>query len=192
MASGSLEGKVAIITGGSAGIGRASAIAFAQAGARVAVADIDRAGGEETVDLIERDGSEALFVETDVSDALQVESLVAETVKAFGRLDCAHNNAGVIVGGGPTAKATEEEFDRTVAVNLKGVWLCVKYVVREMLTRGGGTIVNASSTLGLVGLPNLSGYVASKHGVVGLTKTAALEYADQATLSRALEGRRGY
>lgn len=174
--AGVLEGKVAIVTGGSSGIGRASAIALAEAGARVAVADIDCVGGDETVGLISRGEGEAIFVETDVSNARQVESLVEQTTKAFGRLDCAHNNAGIIVGGGPTAKATEEEFDRTVAVNLKGVWLCMKHEIPAMLEGGGGAIVNTSSGAGLVGEPGLAIYSATKHGIIGLTRSSAIEY----------------
>ncbi len=179
---GEMEGKVALITGGSSGIGRATAAEFAGRGVNVMIGDLDVEGGEETVGLVREIGCDASFVKTDVSQSQEVEMLVAATVDQFGQLDYGFNSAGAVKPHleaiSPTHEYPEENFDQIIAVNLKGVWLCVKHEVREMLTRGGGAIVNASSALGLVGLPNLSGYVASKHGVVGVTKTAALEYAD--------------
>ncbi len=174
---GRLDTKIALVTGAGSGIGRATALVFAREGAKVVVSDIVVAGGQETVRQIEAAGGEAIFVKADVSQAADVETLVAQTVETYGRLDCAFNNAGIEGGVKPTIDCTEEEFDRTIAVNLTGVWLCMKYEIQQMLSQGGGAIVNTASAAGLVGFPGLPDYVASKHGVVGLTKTAALEYA---------------
>lgn len=171
------RGKVALVTGAASGIGRASAQAFARRGARVLVADVDAEGGGETVDKIESAGGEAIFVSTDVSKAAEVEALVGRAVEEYGRLDFAHNNAGVGGQPGPLADGTEEDFERVVAVNLKGVWLCMKHEIRQMLAQGGGAIVNTSSIGGLLGFQGLTPYTASKHGVSGLTKNAALDYA---------------
>ena len=175
--AGLTEGKVALVTGAGSGIGRATALVFAREGAKVVVSDIVVAGGQETVQQIEAAGGEAIFVKADVSQAADVEALVTQTVETYGRLDCAFNNAGIEGGMKLTIDCTKEEFDRTIAVNLTGVWLCMKYEIQQMLSQGGGAIVNTASAAGLVGFPSLPDYVASKHGVVGLTKTAALEYA---------------
>ena len=175
--AGSLVGKVALVTGASSGIGRASALAFAREGAKVVVSDVNVDGGQETVRLIKGNGGEAIFVKADVSQAAEVEALVRQTVTAYGRLDYAHNNAGVEGAFTTTVAYPDESWERVLAVNLKGVWLCMKHEITQMLKQGGGAIVNTASGAGLVGVPNLSAYVASKHGVVGLTKTAALEYA---------------
>ena len=174
---GRLDNKIALVTGAGSGIGRATALVFAREGAKVVVSDIVVEGGQETVQQIEAAGGEAIFVKADVSQAADVETLVAKTVETYGRLDCAFNNAGIEGGVKPTIDCTEEEFDRTIAVNLTGVWLCMKYELQQMLSQGGGAIVNTASAAGLVGFPGLPDYVASKHGVLGLTKTAALEYA---------------
>ncbi len=174
---GQLDGKVALITGAGSGIGRASALVFAREGATVVVADVDAAGGAETVRLVESAGGRALFVKTDVSRASEVEALVQASVAAYGRLDYAHNNAGIEgMVLTPTADWTEEAWNRTININLKGVWLGMKYQIPRMLKQGGGAIVNTASIAGLVGSRS-AGYGASKHGIVGLTKTAALEYA---------------
>ncbi len=174
---GLLEGKVALVTGAGTGIGRASALAFAREGASVIVVDVDPAGGDETVSLIAAAGGSASFVSCDVTVAQQVESLVQQAVERHGRLDCAHNNAGVALGFARIAEASESDFDRTIAVNLKGVWLCLKYEIAQMLRQQpGGAIVNTASVSGLVASPGTSAYTSSKHGVVGLTKVAALEY----------------
>ncbi len=170
------DGKVALVTGAASGIGRASALAFAREGARVVVADVAVDGGEETVRLIADAGGEATFVKADVSKANEVEALVQKAVQTFGRLDYAHNNAGMLGAWAQTADCTEEEFDRVIAVNLKGVWLCMRYEIPQMLAWGGGAIVNTSSSSGLVATRGLPAYTASKHGVAGLTKTAAVEY----------------
>ena len=175
--TGFVAGKVALITGAGSGIGRASALAFAREGAKVVVADVIVEGGEETVRLIQQAGGEAVFMRADVSQAVEVEALVKKAVATYGRLDCAHNNAGIEGPGATTVEYAEAMWDRVIAVNLKGVWLCMKYEITEMLKHGGGAIVNTASTAGLVGYPRGSAYVASKHGVVGLTKTAVLEYA---------------
>lgn len=174
---GSFEGKVALVTGAGSGMGRASARAFAGEGASVVVADVDAEGGERTVSEVREAGGKAVFVQTDVSSAEDVEAMVETAVETFGRLDYAHNNAGIEREALPTADSTEEHWDRAIAVNLKGVWLCMKYEIPKMLEAGGGSIVNTSSTLGLIGMANAPAYVASKHGVVGLTRAAALDYA---------------
>ena len=175
--AGLTQGKVVLVTGAGSGIGRATALVFAREGAKVVVSDIVVEGGEETVQQIKAAGGEAIFVKADVSKAADVEALITQTVETYGRLDCAFNNAGIEGGVKPTIDCTEEEFDRTIAVNLTGVWLCMKYEIQQMLSQGGGAIVNTASVAGLVGFPGLPDYVASKHGVLGLTKTAALEYA---------------
>jgi NAD(P)-dependent dehydrogenase (short-subunit alcohol dehydrogenase family) len=173
-----LSGKVALVTGSASGIGRATALACAREGAKTVVSDVDVAGGGQTVGMIESAGGEAIFVRADVTADDEVAALVQMTVAAYGQLDCAFNNAGIECEyTHPEQRFTEETFHATVDTNLKGVWLCMKYEIQQMLSQGGGTIVNTASAAGLVGFPGLPDYVASKHGVVGLTKTAALEYA---------------
>jgi NAD(P)-dependent dehydrogenase (short-subunit alcohol dehydrogenase family) len=175
---GLLQGKIALVTGASSGIGRAAALVFAREGAPVLVADVSEEQGHETVKLVKDAGGEAVFARCDVSRATEVEALVATAVKQFGRLDCAYNNAGISGKIARTADETEEGFDRIMAINLRGVWLCMKYEILQMLKQEkGGAIVNTASAAGLVGSHGMSAYGASKHGVVGLTKTAALEYA---------------
>ncbi len=173
------ENKVALVTGGASGIGRATALAFAREGAKVVVVDVLVEDGETTVQMIKEAGGEAIFVRTDVSMAADVQALIDKVVETYGRLDYAHNNAGIEGHLATTTDCTEENWDRTIAINLKGVWLCMKYEIPRMLEQGGGAIVNTASVAGLVGFPNLPAYVASKHGVVGLTKATALEYAEQ-------------
>jgi len=175
--TGLLAGKVALVTGGGSGIGRASALTFAREGAKVVVADMAVEGGEETVRLIQQRSGEAVFVKTDVSRAAEVEALIARAVQTYGRLDCAHNNAGIEGAAATTIDYSEDDWARVIAINLTGVWLCMKYEIPQMLKQGAGAIVNTASTAGLVGYRGGAAYVASKHGVVGLTKTAALEYA---------------
>lgn len=170
------ENKVVLVTGGGGGIGRASALAFASAGARVAVTDRDTAAGQETVQQVRALGAQALFVQADVCQAPEVESMVAQVVAHFGRLDCAFNNAGIEEEHLRLADCAEETFDRIMAVNVKGVWLCMKYQLTQMLAQGGGSIVNTASVAGLVGAPKMAAYSASKHAVIGLTKSAAAEY----------------
>lgn len=167
--------KVAIVTGGSSGIGRATAIAFAKEGAKVVVADI--AEGHETVKLVQDVGGEAIFVRCDVARTADVKSLIQKTAETFGRLDFCFNNAGTEGMPALTHECTEESWDRTIDVNLKGIWACMKYEIAYMLMHGGGVIVNCASIAGLVGFTNSPAYTASKHGVVGLTKAAALENA---------------
>ena len=175
-----LDGKVAVVTGGTSGIGRDTALRFAQAGAKVVVAGRREPEGQETIKLIRVVGGEGLFVQTDVSKSTEVEGLVQKTVEKFDRLDIAFNNAGIEGNLAPIVGQSEEAFDRTVGVNLKGVFLCLKYELRQMLKQGtGGAIVNMASVLGLVGSAGVSAYSASKHGVIGLTKTAALENANK-------------
>src|SRR5437660_11736463 len=181
--TGIVEGKIALVTGGGGGIGRAAALAFAREGAKVAVADFDAAAARDTVAQINQAGGQAITLTGDVTRAEDVLAMVQDTVTAYGRLDCAFNNAG-IAGyqvdsvGQKTADWSEESFDRMIAVNLKGVWLCMREEIRVMQSHGGGAIVNTASIAGLIGLQTSSAYVAAKHGVIGLTKTAALEYAD--------------
>ena len=171
------DGKVALVTGAGSGIGRASALAFARAGARVIVADVNAAGGAETVRLIEEAEGEARFVSADVGDEAQVEDMVAECVNAFGRLDYAHNNAGIASAGAPLHEMDRATFDRVLAVNVVGVWLCLKHEARVMLKQGSGAVVNTASLAGLIGYPGHVEYSTSKHAVIGITRTAALEYA---------------
>jgi len=172
-----LDGKIALVTGGSSGIGRAAALACVREGARVVIADILVEGSEETVQMIEKSGGQAVFFKTDVSRADEVEALIKNAVATYGRLDCAFNNAGIGGGTSVTHKTDEEHWDRMININLKGVWLCMKYEIPQMLEQGGGAIVNTSSVAGLVAFKGTPAYVAAKHGVIGLTKTAALEYA---------------
>ena len=185
MAERLLDRKVTIITGGSSGIGRATAVLFAQEGARVAIFDRDEAGGQQTVEEIQESGGTAIFVRTDVSVAHDVESAVKRTVEEFGRLDVIFNGAGLSGrkwGDGPTADCTEEAWDRVLAINLKSVFLGCKYAIREMRKVGGGAIVNLSSVLGLVGGDEdfaTHAYAASKGGIISLTRSIAAYYAPQ-------------
>jgi NAD(P)-dependent dehydrogenase (short-subunit alcohol dehydrogenase family) len=169
------QDKVGIVTGGSFGIGRAAAIAFAKKGAKVAIADwVEDA---ETLNLIKSFGGEAIFLKCDVSKDEDVKVMVEKTISQYGRLDFAFNNAGIEGLSAPTHECTNENWDMTIGINLKGVWLCMKYEIQQMLKQGKGAIVNNASIAGLVGFQNIPAYVASKHGVIGLTKNAALEYA---------------
>lgn len=171
-----LQGKVAVVTGGTSGIGRDTAVLFAKAGAKVAVAGRREAEGEETLGLIRAAGGHGVFVKTDVSQDTQVRLLVHKTVEKFGRLDVAFNNAGIEGVAAPITEQPEEEWDRTLSINLKGVWLCLKYEMQQMLKQGGGgAIVNMASVAGFIGAAGLAAYCASKHAVLGLTKSAAIE-----------------
>ena len=162
----SFTGKVALVTGASSGIGRATALAFAREGAKVVVSDVVFDGGNETVQLIKKAGGEATFVKADVAQTADVESLVQQTVATYGRLDCAHNNAGISGPLTTVADTAESKWDRVIAINLKGVWLCMKYELQHMSKQGSGAIVNTASGAGLVGIAGASAYVASKHGVL--------------------------
>jgi NAD(P)-dependent dehydrogenase (short-subunit alcohol dehydrogenase family) len=172
-------GKVAVVTGGSSGIGRASALAFAREGARVVIADVNEAGSADTVRLIAERGGKADFVRTDVSRAADVEAMVTYAVERFGRLDFALNNAAVNVLPAPITQMPEEAWDQVVGTNLKWTWLCLKYEVAQLLRQDGGAIVNMASVQGVSGSANTSAYAASKHGIIGLTRSVALEVARQ-------------
>lgn len=177
--AGKLQDKIALVTGAASGIGRATALTFAREGAKLVIADMNDEGGQQTVHMITENGGAATFVQVDVTQATEVEAMLSKTVETYGRLDVAHNNAGV--GSRPRVllhELSEESWNHVIDINLKGVWLCMKYEITQMLQQGGGAIVNTASIMGLVGSWSRSGaYNASKHGVVGLTKTAALEYA---------------
>jgi NAD(P)-dependent dehydrogenase (short-subunit alcohol dehydrogenase family) len=177
-----LEGKSALVTGGGSGIGRATCITMAREGARVTVADLPGPAADETVELVRAAGGEAQAVVADVTKPDEVAAMVAAAVTAYGRLDCAYNNAGVAAvhvgaGGKRVGDISQESWDRMLAVNLTGVWLCMKHELAAMERQGGGVIVNTSSIAGLVGLPGSNAYVAAKHGVIGLTKAAAIDHA---------------
>jgi len=172
------KGKVALITGAGSGIGRAAALAFAAAGAKVLVADVDAGSNAETARLVNDGGGESIAVEADVTDEAAHENMVRTAVQRWGRLDCAHNNAGIAEPRVLTADLTAETWSRVIDVNLTGVWLGMKHQIRQMLEQGGGAIVNTASVVGLAAVRHQPAYVASKHGVIGLTKAAALEYAE--------------
>ena len=181
--AGLLDGKTALVTGGGNGIGREAALAFAREGARVAVADYEAESARETVALVNAAGGQAISLAGDITKSAEVEAMVNSAVAAYGRLDCAFNNAGIAphqveATGLFTAEWSETSFDRMIEVNLKGVWLCMKHELIRMQAQGGGAIVNTASIAGLIGLKRATAYVAAKHGVIGLTKTAALEYAE--------------
>lgn len=176
--AGMLQDQVALVTGGSTGIGRTTALAFAREGATVVIANRSVEGGEETVRLIAEQGGEAMFVKTDVSCVAEVEALIARTVERYGRLDCAFNNAGYEGMRVPTAEVPEADWQQALNTNLTGVWLCMKYELQQMLTQTHGCIVNMSSVVGLAGLNGISpALVACHHGIIGLTRQAAVEYA---------------
>jgi len=172
-----LSGKVLFITGASTGIGRATAFSFAKAKAHVAVVDVNTDAGSMTARMIKEQGGSAEFIRCDVSREPEVKSAIDQTVKAFGGIDYAFNNAGIEGEQCVTPACSTENWDKVIGINLTGVWYCMKYEIPEMLKRGGGSIVNCSSIAGLIGFPGIPAYTAAKHGVLGLTKTAALEYA---------------
>jgi NAD(P)-dependent dehydrogenase (short-subunit alcohol dehydrogenase family) len=171
-----LQGTVAIVTGAGSGIGQSTALAFAREGVKVVVSDVVEEAGEQTVKMITGAGGVAIFVKCDVSKSADVQELVKQTIDAFGRLDFACNNAGIGGESNPTADYSEEGWNKVIGINLTGVFLCMKYEIPEMLKQGRGVIVNMASILGRVGFANSPAYVSAKHGVMGLTKTAALEY----------------
>ena len=175
-----LAGKVAVVTGGTSGIGRDTAVLFAKAGAKVVVAGRRELEGKETIELVRAAGGDGLFVKTDVARAADVQALIEKTVAKFGRLDVAFNNAGIEGTWVPITEQSEDDWDRTIDINLKGTWLCLKYEIRQMLKQGGGgAVVNMASVAGWIGAPGAAAYCSSKHGVIGLTKSAALETATQ-------------
>jgi len=172
-------GKVALVTGGGNGIGRAACVAFAKAGARVVAVDRDGAAAEATAGIVRQNGGEAIAITADVTRSAEVRAYVKTTIDKFGRIDCFFNNAGIEGKVAPVAEYDEAVFDAVIGVNVKGVFLGMQHVLPEMIRQGGGAIVNTASVAGLVGTPNMSAYVASKHAVLGLTKTAAGEVARQ-------------
>ena len=176
---GRLDNNIALVAGASTGIGRATAVLFAKEGANLVIGDVNDQGGEETLAMIKEMGRDGIFVHTDVSKTADVQQLINTAVQTFGRLDCAFNNAGILGHMANTAESDEENWDRVMGVNIKGVYLCMKYEIAQMLTSGGGSVVNTSSLFGLIGAEGCPAYVASKHAVAGLTKAAALEYAQQ-------------
>ena len=173
----SFDGKVALVTGGSTGIGRATALTFARDGARVVVSDVNAEGGEETVSMIKGSTGEAIFVHADVSRTAHVEALISKTVETYGRLDAAHNNAGITGAMGPLQQIALADWQKVLDINLTSVFLCMKYEIPQMILQGGGTIVNTASGAGVIATPFLSPYCASKHAILGITKTAAVENA---------------
>jgi NAD(P)-dependent dehydrogenase (short-subunit alcohol dehydrogenase family) len=173
------QDKVVLVTGGTSGIGRATAIAFGAAGAKVVFSGRRDAEGEKTAKLIRETGAECLYVRSDVSSEAEVQALVEKTIATYGRLDCAFNNAGIESSNKPLHEQSIEDFDKVMSINVRGLFLCMKYEIQQMLSQGSGAIVNNSSTLGLIAFPGISPYVASKHAVMGLTKSAALDYAKQ-------------
>ena len=174
-----LKNKVALVTGGTSGIGRATAIAFGAAGAKVVFSGRREAEGEATAALIRDAGAECLFVRSDVSIDAEIQALVEKTVATYGRLDCAFNNAGIESPIKPLHEQSIEDFDKVMSINVRGLFLCMKYEIQQMLSQASGAIVNNASTVGLFAFPGLSPYVASKHAVMGLTRSAALDYAKQ-------------
>lgn len=177
---GELEGKVALITGGTSGIGRDATVLFAKSGAKVVTAGRRDTEGNETIAMVRAAGGEGIFVKTDVAKTADVQALVKKTVEKYGRLDVAFNNAGIEGNWLPIVDQPEADWDSVININLKGTWLCLKYEVQQMLKQGGGgAIVNMASVAGWIGAPGAGTYCASKHGVIGLTKSAALEYAKQ-------------
>jgi NAD(P)-dependent dehydrogenase (short-subunit alcohol dehydrogenase family) len=177
--AGLVQGKVALVTGGASGIGRATAMIFAREGAKVAVADVSSGGCEETAAMIKRAGGDAFSLGCDVSKSAEVQAMVQQVIKSYGRLDFGFNNAGVSPAGGRIGEIPEDDWDRVIAINLTGVWLCMKHELAQMVAQGGGVIINTASIMGLVGERRTGAYCAAKHGVVGITKTAALEYANK-------------
>lgn len=174
--AGILDTKVSLITGAGSGIGRATAKIFAREGARLVLADVVEKGGFETLEMVKAIGADAIFIRTDVAKSAEVDAAVAKAIATFGRLDCAFNNAGIGGAGRLTHEYNEEEWNRVIGINLTGVWLCMKAEITQMLSQGGGAIVNTSSIMGLTGAIRVPAYTAAKHGVAGLTKAAALEY----------------
>lgn len=175
----SYKGKVALVTGSAMGIGLAAATAFAEAGASVAMADINAEALAESVKKLQKAGFNVMAIECDTANEEQIAGMVEKTVSAYGRLDAAFNNAALQTPQVPMAEMSNDDFDRTIAINLRGVFLCMRYEIRQMLAQGGGAIVNTSSQGGVTGFPGQAAYIASKHGVIGLTRTAALDYAQK-------------
>ena len=174
-----LENKVALVTGGTSGIGKATAIALGVAGAKVVFSGRRESEGEDTAALIRQSGAECLFVRSDVSSEADVEALIEKTVASYGKLDVAFNNAGIESPLKPLHEQSVEDFDKLMAINVRGVFLCMKYQIQQMLTQGAGVIINNSSMGGMIAFPGVSPYIASKHAVMGLTRSAALDYAKQ-------------